>query len=122
MAEVIAISNQKGGVGKTTTAVNLGAALAESGYSVLVVDFDPQGNATSGLGCQKSESSPDLYEMFFGQASLKDIILPTAMPNLFVAPSSADLVSIEVELGKTAGRELILSSQIRLLLEGMTIF
>ncbi len=115
MGHVIAISNQKGGVGKTTSAVSLSAELALRGHRVLLVDFDPQGNATSGLGIDLEEGAKDLYDMFFGSVTLPEIILESNIANLFVAPSSPDLVGIEIELGKTPGRELILRSQIELL-------
>jgi chromosome partitioning protein len=115
MGFVIAVSNQKGGVGKTTSSINLGAELACAGRRVLVVDFDPQGNASSGLGVSLVEGEKDLYDMFFAEVSLANIIRPTSIENLFLAPSSADLVGIEIELGKTPGRELILKSEIALL-------
>lgn len=114
MSSVIAISNQKGGVGKTTSAVSISSYLALKGYSVLLVDFDPQGSATSGLGVQP-EDGPDLYDLFFAQATLSKIVRPTQISGLFVAPSSSDLVGIEIEMGKTPGRELILKSEIALL-------
>ena len=113
----IAIANQKGGVGKTTSAINISYALARMGYSVLVVDFDPQGNATSGLAIEFHPEGMDLYDMFLKDISLKELIKPTQFENLFVAPSSKDLVSIEVELGKRPGRELILRSELKLLTE-----
>lgn len=115
MGFVLAISNQKGGVGKTTSAINLGAELACAGRKVLVVDFDPQGNASSGLGVSLEDGDLDLYDMFFGRVSLAKIIRPTVIDGLFIAPSSSDLVGIEIELGKTPGRELILKSEISLL-------
>lgn len=116
MAHIIAISNQKGGVGKTTTAVSLSSELATAGRKVLMVDFDPQGNATSGLGIEPRSEGGDVYDMFFGEVSLENILSISPMiPDLYVAPSSKDLVSIELELGKTPGRELILKSQISLL-------
>lgn len=112
---VISISNQKGGVGKTTTAVNLGYELSRLGLKVLLVDFDPQSNASSGLGVSSQEGEADLYDVFFDQVKLSDIIKPTSFANLSVAPGSKDLISIEIELGKTPGRELILKSQLALL-------
>jgi chromosome partitioning protein len=115
MSHIIAISNQKGGVGKTTSAVSVAAELAEAGSRVLLVDFDPQGNATSGLGVEFNEEGQDLYDVFFGRVSLGSILRPSCVQNLVVAPSSKDLVSIEIELGKTPGRELILKSEIALL-------
>lgn len=115
MARIIAISNQKGGVGKTTSAVSLSAELAQRGRRVLLIDFDPQGSATSGLGVSVPEQGSDLFDVFFGRISLSDIIQPTQIPGLMVAPSSEDLVGLEVELGKTPGRELILKSELNLL-------
>lgn len=115
MSSIIAISNQKGGVGKTTSAVSIAAELASGGSRVLLVDFDPQGNATSGLGVTPNEEGGDLYDMFFDRVALRDILKPSVMEGLMVAPSSQDLVSIELELGKVPGRELILKSEIALL-------
>ncbi len=112
MAFTIAISNQKGGVGKTTSAVSLGSELALGGRKVLIIDLDPQGNASSGLGVELPEEGQDLYDMFFGEVSLTEIVRPSMIEGLDVAPSSGDLVSIELELGKTPGRELILKSQL----------
>ena len=115
MGHVIAVSNQKGGVGKTTSSISLSAELAMMGRSVLLIDFDPQGNATSGLGVQLKEEGSDLYDMFFGKVSLASIITETSVPGLAIAPSSKDLVGIEIELGKSPGRELKLKSELRLL-------
>jgi len=115
MANVIALSNQKGGVGKTTSAISISAELALQGRKVLLIDFDPQGSATSGLGIKPIADREDLYDVFFGNTSLADIVVPTEVLNLSVAPSSSDLVSLEVEMGKTPGRELILRSELNLL-------
>lgn len=115
MPNIIAIANQKGGVGKTTSTVNLGAELAKAGSPTLIIDFDPQGSATSGLGVELIENGNDLFDMFFDDISLSDIIKKTNTENLYVAPASKDLVSIEIELGKTPGRELILKSEISIL-------
>lgn len=115
MGHIISISNQKGGVGKTTSAVSISAELALQGHKVLLVDFDPQGSATSGLGVQLAEGTKDLYDMFFGKAALSTIITPTKISNLFVAPASSDLVGLEIELGKAPGRELILRTELNLL-------
>lgn len=114
MGTVAAIANQKGGVGKTTSAVSIGAELALSGRSVLLVDFDPQASATSGLGVELLEEGKDLYDLFFGRVSLSEIIRPSKVSGLSVAPASKDLVGLEIELGKVAGRELILRSELKL--------
>lgn len=116
MGKIIAVANQKGGVGKTTSSVSIAAELASSGRRVLLVDFDPQGSASSGLGISISQDDPeDLYDVFLGKTSLSNIIRPTSIPLLFIAPASPDLVSIEVEVGRAPGRELILKSQLNLL-------
>ena len=115
MGKIIAISNQIGGVGKTTSAVSLAAELALMGKRTLLVDFDPQANATSGLGVQLNEEGKDIYDMFFDRVSLSSIIKKTDIALLEVAPSSKDLISIELELGNIPGRELILKSEVSLL-------
>lgn len=115
MGCIIAIANQKGGVGKTTSAVNLSYELAALGRSVLLVDFDPQGSASSGLGVELPEEGKDLYDLFFSKVSLADIIRPSGIQNLDIAPASRDLVGLEIEIGKTPGRELILKSELSLL-------
>lgn len=110
MAHIIALANQKGGVGKTTSAVSLSAQLALLNYRVLLLDFDPQASATSGLGIEKHPEGSDLYDAFFGKVLFKDIIVPSSIPGLHVIPGSHDLVSLELEIGKAPGRELILRS------------
>jgi chromosome partitioning protein len=105
MAEIIAVVNQKGGVGKTTTAVNLAAALAESGKFVLLVDLDPQGNATSGLGIKYQELEQGLYHSLSGQVRLHDVVLNTAHAGLRVAPATPDLAGANVELVSVENRE-----------------
>ena len=106
LPRVIAIANQKGGVGKTTTAVNLGAALAELGYRVLVVDLDPQGNATTGLGIDARNLQASVYDVIVNGVALEDCIEPTSLRNLFVAPSTIDLAGAEIELVPAFSREL----------------
>lgn len=118
MTKVISVANQKGGVGKTTSSINIASELALKGRKVLLIDFDPQGSATSGLGLTLHPEGKDAYDMFFGRVPLSEITLPCCVANLDVAPASHDLVSIELELGKTAGRELILRSQLNLLKKG----
>jgi len=95
--KIIAVANQKGGVGKTTTSVNLGHALAEKGQRILIVDLDPQGNATSALGMQELESE-SLYEALLGEGSVVDKILPTRIEGLFLVPANLDLAGVEVEI------------------------
>ena len=105
---VLAIANQKGGVGKTTTAINLGAALAREARRVLIVDWDPQGNATSGLGLREPGAAvggPTIYDTLAARTPLAECIRATAEPNLFLAPASPDLAGAEVELATTPERE-----------------
>lgn len=106
LPRVLAVANQKGGVGKTTTAVNLGAALAEAGYRTLVVDLDPQGNASTGLGINIRDLQLSMYDVIIHEASIDDTIEATAMRNLFVAPASLDLAGAEIELVPAFSREL----------------
>jgi chromosome partitioning protein len=102
---VMAVANQKGGVGKTTTAVNLGAALAELGYRVLVIDLDPQGNATTGLGVNPRNLEHSVYDVIMHDTPIEDCIEPTSLRNLFVVPSTIDLAGAEIELVPTFNRE-----------------
>jgi chromosome partitioning protein len=101
---VLSISNQKGGVGKTTTAINLATALAAIGERVLILDLDPQGNASTGLGVPRQRRSTTVYDVLMGESPIKDAILPTALPGLNLVPADADLSGIELELGQAAGR------------------
>jgi chromosome partitioning protein len=102
----LAVANQKGGVGKTTTAVNLGAALAELDYRVLVVDLDPQGNATTGLGINARNLDSSIYDVILHDVPVEDVIEPTTLKNLFVVPSTIDLAGAEIELVPVFSREL----------------
>jgi chromosome partitioning protein len=101
---VLALANQKGGVGKTTTAINLGTALAAIGEQVLVIDLDPQGNASTGLGIDRRRRKVSTYHVMAGEAPLADAITPTAVPRLSVAPSTMDLLGLELELASASDR------------------
>jgi chromosome partitioning protein len=117
LPRVIAIANQKGGVGKTTTAVNLGACLAELGYRVLVCDLDPQGNASTGLGLNPRNMTASMYDVILNDVPLEDCIEPSSVRNLFVAPASLDLAGAEIELVPAFSRELRLKRAIEPLLD-----
>ena len=112
MSRVIAIANQKGGVGKTTTSTNLSASLAELGKKVLVVDIDPQGNATSGLGIDKNNLENTLYELFVGECELEECLISDALENLSVLPSNVNLSGAEIELIGVDKREYILKKNL----------
>lgn len=104
MARIVAVTNQKGGVGKTTTAINLGAALADRGARVLVVDLDPQGNASTGLGWDQDRRDATTYDMLLEGAPLDGVVVPTAFPGLLLAPASLDLASADLDLVADAER------------------
>ena len=105
MAKVIAIANQKGGVGKTTTAVNLSSCLAYKGKKVAIIDVDPQGNTTSGLGIDKKNIGKSIYEVLINDESIEKTLLKTKVDNLYICPSNIQLVGAEVELVSVISRE-----------------
>ena len=109
---IFAVANQKGGVGKTTTTISLGAALAEQGKRVLVVDMDPQGNATTGLGIDGRQFERSVYDILLNDVPIVDIVEPTGFNNLFVAPATLDLAGVEQELTSIISRELRLKRAI----------
>ena len=112
MGRVIAIANQKGGVGKTTTSINLSAALAEKGKKVLVIDTDPQGNTTSGFGIEKNELENTIYELLLGECSVQDCVIKDAYEGVAIIPSNVNLAAVEIELVDAKNREFILKKEI----------
>jgi chromosome partitioning protein len=109
MTRIVAVANQKGGVGKTTTAINLAASIASRGYRVLLVDFDPQGNASSGVGWPRDRVERSVYDALVGDVTLAEVVRPTDIATLFVAPSTTDLVGAEIELISADRRERVLA-------------
>lgn len=110
MGRTIVIANQKGGVGKTTTAINLSAALAEKGKRVLVIDIDPQGNTTSGFGIEKEEQANTVYELLLGDSEIKDCIIETEFDGLKIIPSNVNLAAAEIELVEIENNQYILKN------------
>jgi len=113
MAKIIAITNQKGGVGKTTTSVNLAACVAAEGRRVLVVDADPQGNTSSGLGVRVKASTPTIYEVMAGEVELQSALAKTQVDSLFVLPADIRLAGAEIELAGMDGRERVLAEALK---------
>ncbi|MCI8485363.1 MAG: ParA family protein [Lachnospiraceae bacterium] len=112
MGRIIAIANQKGGVGKTTTAINLSACLVEQGKKVLTIDMDPQGNTTSGIGIEKEDLENTVYELILGECTIRESIIQTEINNLFLMPSNVNLAGAEIELLGINEKEYILKNEV----------
>jgi len=112
MGRIIAIANQKGGVGKTTTSINLSSCIASKGKKVLVIDIDPQGNTTSGFGIEKNELENSIYELILGDSSIEDCIVKEIFPNISVLPSNVNLAAAEIELIGIDRKEYILKNEV----------
>lgn len=113
MGRIIAIANQKGGVGKTTTAINLSACLAEKGQKVLAIDMDPQGNMTSGLGLDKDDVDKTIYDMIIGESEIETVIKKETIENLDILPSNVDLSAVEIELIDVENKEFIVKNSVQ---------
>ena len=118
MGRIIAVANQKGGVGKTTTSINLSACLAAKGKKVLVIDTDPQGNTTSGFGIDKNHLENTIYELILGECSIQDCIIKDAIPNISVLPSNVNLAAAEIELIGVEKKEYILKGEVDWIKDG----
>ena len=112
MGKIIAIANQKGGVGKTTTSINLSACLAEKGKKVLVIDTDPQGNTTSGFGIEKNDLENTIYELILGECSIRDCIIKNVQENVSILPANVNLAAAEIELIGVERKEYILKNEV----------
>lgn len=112
MGRVIAIANQKGGVGKTTTAINLSAAIAQKGKKVLVIDLDPQGNTSTGFGIEKNKLDKTVYELMLGECGVKECVIQDVIPNLSVIPTNVNLAAAEIELIDVERKEYVLKNEI----------
>lgn len=113
LGRIVAVANQKGGVGKTTTAINLAASLALAEKDILIIDADPQGNSTSGLGIDRNNLKETLYDVFVGRAGMEEVVAGTEVEKLSIVPSSIDLLAVEVELVNRPEREAVLAEALR---------